>query len=406
MRPFTSTISLDEARRRLDAAVRPIARTERVRARGRGRTRRGGRRRRRRSTCRRSRARRWTATPSSPPTPPAPREQRPARLRLRRSHLHRAAVARRPSRAATCAEIATGAPLPAGADAVVMVEETAQAGDDDRRSSPPAAAGQHIGRRGADIAAGDRVVARRRRADAEPDRRARRHRPRRRRGVREAARRDSLDRQRGHRAGAAARARPDLRRQPLHARRDRRRRTAACPSRITPAQDTLDALVDALDACAAADLIVFSGGSSVGERDLIVDAIAARGEMIFHGIAVKPGKPTAFALRRTARRSSACRAIRRRACRTPTSCSCRSCARSPACRRTRRAPSACRSAAASSRRPDRHQFYTVRLRDGVALPGVQGLRRHHQPVAGRRLHRDPGGPERRGRGNARDVTLF
>src|SRR5258708_36027115 len=31
MRPFTSTISLDEARRRLDAAVRPIARTERVR---------------------------------------------------------------------------------------------------------------------------------------------------------------------------------------------------------------------------------------------------------------------------------------------------------------------------------------------------------------------------------------
>ena len=30
MRPFTSTISLDEARRRLTAAVRPIARTERV----------------------------------------------------------------------------------------------------------------------------------------------------------------------------------------------------------------------------------------------------------------------------------------------------------------------------------------------------------------------------------------
>src|SRR5438552_316993 len=30
MRPFTSTISFDEARRRLDAAVRPIARTERV----------------------------------------------------------------------------------------------------------------------------------------------------------------------------------------------------------------------------------------------------------------------------------------------------------------------------------------------------------------------------------------
>src|SRR3989442_13040510 len=31
MRPFTSTISLEEARRRLEAHVRPIARTERVR---------------------------------------------------------------------------------------------------------------------------------------------------------------------------------------------------------------------------------------------------------------------------------------------------------------------------------------------------------------------------------------
>ena len=39
---------------------------------------------------------------------------------------------------------------------------------------------------------------------------------------------------------------------------------------------------------------MFSGGSSVGERDLVLDAIRARGEVIFHGIAVKPGKPTAF----------------------------------------------------------------------------------------------------------------
>ena len=30
MRPFTSTISLDEARRRLDANVRPITRTDRL----------------------------------------------------------------------------------------------------------------------------------------------------------------------------------------------------------------------------------------------------------------------------------------------------------------------------------------------------------------------------------------
>ena len=41
--------------------------------------------------------------------------------------------------------------------------------------------------------------------------------------------------------------------------------------------------------------MVFSGGSSVGERDLIIDAVRESGEVIFHGIAVKPGKPTLFA---------------------------------------------------------------------------------------------------------------
>src|SRR5439155_36947 len=62
-----------------------------------------------------------------------------------------------------------------------------------------------------------------------------------------------------------------------------------------PAHDTIESLTEALDRSSTADIMVFSGGSSVGERDLIVDLIRARGEMIFHGIAVKPGKPTSFA---------------------------------------------------------------------------------------------------------------
>ena len=70
---------------------------------------------------------------------------------------------------------------------------------------------------------------------------------------------------------------------------------AACAAAVDDLTATRQ-LVAALDACGEAELIVFSGGSSVGERDLVVDAIAARGEMIFHGIAVRPGKPTAFAI--------------------------------------------------------------------------------------------------------------
>jgi molybdopterin biosynthesis enzyme len=41
-------------------------------------------------------------------------------------------------------------------------------------------------------------------------------------------------------------------------------------------------------------VLVFSGGSSVGERDLILDVIGRKGEILFHGVAVKPGKPTVF----------------------------------------------------------------------------------------------------------------
>jgi len=44
------------------------------------------------------------------------------------------------------------------------------------------------------------------------------------------------------------------------------------------------------------DMVVISGGSSVGERDLLVDVIEDWGEIFFHGIQVKPGKPTIFAM--------------------------------------------------------------------------------------------------------------
>jgi molybdopterin molybdotransferase len=66
------------------------------------------------------------------------------------------------------------------------------------------------------------------------------------------------------------------------------------PVAYQTAQDTLDDLERAIDRCLDEDVMVFSGGSSVGERDLILDVIGRRGEILFHGIAVKPGKPTVF----------------------------------------------------------------------------------------------------------------
>jgi molybdopterin molybdotransferase len=44
-------------------------------------------------------------------------------------------------------------------------------------------------------------------------------------------------------------------------------------------------------------MVLVSGGSSVGERDIVTDAIARLGPpgIIVHGIAVRPGKPTVLA---------------------------------------------------------------------------------------------------------------
>jgi molybdopterin molybdotransferase len=368
MRPFTSTISLEEARRRLDAAVRPIARTGRV-------------------PLEAASGRVASADVTSPIDVPrfarsamdgyaviaadtgGATRSTPARLRLL-DRVYTGQLSSVTISTGSCAEIATGAPLPAGADAVVMVEETASGSDGEIQIFAPAAAGQHIGRRGADIGAGDRVVS-------------------------------SGDVLSPSRVGAIAAvgcadvevfARPrvailstgnevvepgqalspgqifDVNRFTLGA------IVAAhggVPEPHRPAQDTVDALITSLDACATADLIVFSGGSSVGERDLVVDAIAARGEMIFHGIAVRPGKPTAFALVAGTPFFGMPG--------NPTSCLSnayillvpflRAMARLPAhAPRIVRVPLGRRIASAVNR----HQFYTVRLRDGVAYPAFKG----------------------------------
>jgi len=60
--------------------------------------------------------------------------------------------------------------------------------------------------------------------------------------------------------------------------------------------DTKAALKKTIKEALQNDMVVLSGGSSVGERDLLVDVIEGWGEVLFHGVQVKPGKPTIFAI--------------------------------------------------------------------------------------------------------------
>ena len=278
-------------------------------------------------------------------------------------------VPARPIGAGECAEIATGAPMPQGADAVVMVEETERAAGDTVRVFTPVYPKQNVGRRGSDIGVGQAAL-----ESA---------------SVLTPSRLGALAAVGAMDVEVYARPRiailstgneivePGLPLQPGQI-YDINRFTLSSiigahggvPVVLPTAPDTIDALSSAMDTALAEDVLVFSGGSSVGERDLIIDVIERRGEMVFHGIAVKPGKPTV--LGRVAGKPVLGMPG------NPTSClsngymllvpMLRRMAKLPEHRpQIVRVPLARRIVSTTGR----HQFYTVRIADGTAVPAFK-----------------------------------
>jgi molybdopterin molybdotransferase len=259
--------------------------------------------------------------------------------------------------------------MPEGADAVVMVEETERGGDGHVRIFTPVYPRQNVGRQGADIVNGQTVL---------------------RTG-------DLLNPSRIGAIAALGRIEVEVYRRPSVAILSTGNEIAEPGSALQPgqiydinrftlstiigehggtpvayqtAQDTLDDLERAIDRCLNEDVMVFSGGSSVGERDLILDVISRRGEIVFHGIAVKPGKPTVFGVVAgkpvfgmpgypTSCLSNAYMllvpALRRMAGLPPHHL------------RTITVPAAQRIVSTTGR----HQFYTVKIVDGVAHPAFK-----------------------------------
>jgi molybdopterin molybdotransferase len=269
-----------------------------------------------------------------------------------------------------CTEIATGAPMPHGADAVVMVEETERvAGSDDVRVFTPVYPRQHVGRRAADIAAGQPVLTAG--EVLNPSR------------IGALAAVGVLDVEVYARPRIAILStgneivepgRPlgpgqiyDINRFTLTSIIEAHGGTAVP---LPTAEDTIEALSKAIDTALQEDVLVFSGGSSVGERDLILDVLLQRGEVLFHGVAVKPGKPTVFG------HVGGTPVLGMPG--YPTSClsngylllvpMLRKMARLPAHRaQTTRVPLARRVVSTTGR----HQFYTVRIVDGAAVPAFK-----------------------------------
>jgi molybdopterin molybdotransferase len=66
------------------------------------------------------------------------------------------------------------------------------------------------------------------------------------------------------------------------------------PVRRGLVRDDFDAIAATVKDASTYDVAVFSGGSSVGVRDLFAGVVEDMGKVHFHGLRVKPGKPTLF----------------------------------------------------------------------------------------------------------------
>lgn len=70
------------------------------------------------------------------------------------------------------------------------------------------------------------------------------------------------------------------------------------PVFVGAVRDDLNELRESLKSAFERDMVVISGGSSVGDRDLVSEAINSLGKpgVVIHGLALKPGKPTIVGL--------------------------------------------------------------------------------------------------------------
>ena len=189
---------------------------------------------------------------------------------------------------ATCIEVATGAPLPPGADAVVAVENTRRHGEMVQMSLP-VVTGQHVSRRGEDLRQGQIIV-------ATGTQLCTRH-----LGALAAGGNAAVDVWRQPRVLMAPTGDEVVPLgQPLRSGQVYESNTVALGALLQDngatvehagiIGDRAEPLHQAL-LTPGCDLVVTIGGTSVGRRDLVADSVAAHGKILIHGVAIKPGKP-------------------------------------------------------------------------------------------------------------------
>ena len=187
----------------------------------------------------------------------------------------------------------TGSVIPAGADGILLQEDATREGDI-VSVNEAVKAGRHIRRAGQDFARGDTVVPAGRRITARDV------------GLAAAANHPWLSVHRRPRIAILATgdeiAMPG---EPIppggivssnsHALAALVRAAGGLPTVLPIAADTREAVAAVADAVAGADMLVTTGGASVGDHDLVIESLQSRGMVVdFWQIAMRPGKPLLF----------------------------------------------------------------------------------------------------------------
>ena len=191
-----------------------------------------------------------------------------------------------------CVQVATGSPIPIGSDAVVMVEYTIQ-GDDHVEVQSPVYPGANISPEGEDIKKGETIV-----SSGEVLTPAKV-------GALAALNYGGVEVYEKPRVAVfstGSEVRPlgeELKPGEIYDVNSYTLSSVISANGCIPiirgiVPDDRGAIEAAVSEAKEHDTGVFSGGSSVGSRDLFADAVEELGEVFFHGLQVKPGKPTLF----------------------------------------------------------------------------------------------------------------
>lgn len=74
------------------------------------------------------------------------------------------------------------------------------------------------------------------------------------------------------------------------------RKNGAIVQRKPIITDDRQLLKEGIEKALESDMVVLSGGSSVGEKDLLAGILEDLGQVLFHGVQIKPGKPTLYGI--------------------------------------------------------------------------------------------------------------